>query len=351
LGLHLRIGPITAIKNHSPAAEAGFQVGDQILSVNGEPIGDPMRLPDQVRRLVGQSVAIEVQRGEQRTTLHVTPREPDSVQLDFGPQRPVGIESLGVAFMIQNTVAEVVPSSPSEKAGILPGDIVQAVEFIAANDADKKDDLERFGRPRPIELGENNLNWPMVHDQIQLSLPTTIVKLSYQRGDKLRVAEMRTLVADDWFLADRGIPLMFLEEINQASTWPVALKLGYRETLDSMGRVYQFLHRLLTGRLSPKLLSGPASIAQMAGREASESTARLLVFLTLLSANLAVVNFLPIPVLDGGHALFLIYEGIFRRPVNERVAIGLTMLGLCFILGLMLFVIGLDVWRLSGLAG
>ena len=98
-------------------------------------------------------------------------------------------------------------------------------------------------------------------------------------------------------------------------------------------------------------LGGPVSIATMAGMEASESTVRLLVFLTLLMANLAVVNFLPIPVLDGGHAMFLLYEGIFRRPVNERVAFGLTMLGFCFIIGLMLFVLGLDVWRHAGFAG
>ena len=66
----------------------------------------------------------------------------------------------------------------------------------------------------------------------------------------------------------------------------------------------------------------------MAGMEAHAGLPRLLVFLTLLSANLAVINFLPIPVLDGGHAMFLLYEGIFRRPVNERVAFGLTMAGL-----------------------
>jgi len=63
-----------------------------------------------------------------------------------------------------------------------------------------------------------------------------------------------------------------------------------------------------------------------------------------------VVSLLPIPVLDGGHAVFLIYEGIFRKPLNERVAFGLTMLGFCFILGLMLFVLGLDLLRFANLA-
>jgi regulator of sigma E protease len=68
----------------------------------------------------------------------------------------------------------------------------------------------------------------------------------------------------------------------------------------------------------------------------------LLLFLTLLSANLAVLNFLPIPLLDGGHFVFLLYEGIRGKPADERVQEILTYIGLAFILGLMIFVLGLD---------
>ena len=69
-------------------------------------------------------------------------------------------------------------------------------------------------------------------------------------------------------------------------------------------------------------------------------------FLTLLSANLAVINFLPIPLLDGGHMVLLAWEGIRGKPADERVQIVLTYLGLFFILGLMAWVIGLDITRL-----
>ncbi|MEK6249902.1 MAG: site-2 protease family protein, partial [Planctomycetales bacterium] len=89
----------------------------------------------------------------------------------------------------------------------------------------------------------------------------------------------------------------------------------------------------------------PGTIAAAAGITAKQGLATLLVFLTVLSANLAVVNFLPIPVLDGGHMVFLILEGIFRRPVSEKIVIPLTWAGLFLILGLMVFVIGLDVDR------
>ena len=96
-------------------------------------------------------------------------------------------------------------------------------------------------------------------------------------------------------------------------------------------------------------MGGPGMIAVAATSEASQGTSRLLLFLTLLSANLAIVNFLPIPVLDGGHMVFLAYEGLFRRPVSEKVEILLTWGGLFFILGLMIFVSSMDAWRISKL--
>jgi regulator of sigma E protease len=64
----------------------------------------------------------------------------------------------------------------------------------------------------------------------------------------------------------------------------------------------------------------------------------------MLSANLAVLNFLPIPVLDGGHMVFLAYEGIRRKPASEQVQLVLTYIGLVFILSLMIWVVGLDLW-------
>jgi regulator of sigma E protease len=63
----------------------------------------------------------------------------------------------------------------------------------------------------------------------------------------------------------------------------------------------------------------------------------------MLSANLAVINFLPIPLLDGGHMVFLILEGILRRPVSEKVVVAFHYLGFVFIISLMLFVLSLDV--------
>ena len=107
------------------------------------------------------------------------------------------------------------------------------------------------------------------------------------------------------------------------------------------------LRRLVTGRLSPTNLSGPAGIIFAAGSFASEGFPSLLMFLVLLSANLAILNFLPIPALDGGHMLFLAAEGIRGKPVDERLQIRLTIAGVICLLSLMVFATAMDTNRFA----
>ncbi len=134
---------------------------------------------------------------------------------------------------------------------------------------------------------------------------------------------------------------------HQAESAAEACALGWRNTKESLMHVFKFLRKLVTGQISPKNLGGPGTIVVVAGSEAQQGISRLLLFLTLLSANLAIINFLPIPVLDGGHMVFLIYEGIVGKPVNEIWAMRLTVAGLVFILGLMAFVLSLDIYRIA----
>ena len=87
-------------------------------------------------------------------------------------------------------------------------------------------------------------------------------------------------------------------------------------------------------------------IIQVAQNEAAVDVTRLLLFLTMLSANLAILNFLPIPVLDGGHFVFLTIELITRKPVSERIQGSLSVLFLFLLLGFMLFIVSNDILRL-----
>src|SRR5207248_2028957 len=101
-----------------------------------------------------------------------------------------------------------------------------------------------------------------------------------------------------------------------------------------------------SGRISTKSLGGPIEIAAQAF-SAADDWLSFVLFLAVISINLAVVNFLPIPVLDGGHMVFLVYEKLRGRPPSEAVRAVATYVGLAMILGLMVFVFYQDLMRLE----
>jgi regulator of sigma E protease len=177
-------------------------------------------------------------------------------------------------------------------------------------------------------------------------LPGTRVELTWQRQKESHTALIEPAAAADWFNPDRGFRFRPLYEIERAATYGEAVRLGADETVNATLVVYRFLQKLGT-QVSPRALGGPIAIFKVAQSAAEQGTADLLVFLTLLSANLAVINFLPIPLLDGGHMVLLAWEGIRGKPADERIQIALTYIGLAFILGLMFWVISLDLGLIS----
>jgi regulator of sigma E protease len=97
------------------------------------------------------------------------------------------------------------------------------------------------------------------------------------------------------------------------------------------------------GQIASDQVGGPIRIFQVAGLEAERGVSTQLLFLTMLSMNLAVLNFLPIPVLDGGHMVFLVCEAIMGRRVNEELEMRLTLVGGLMLLALMVFVFFNDI--------
>src|SRR5207237_2444121 len=103
-------------------------------------------------------------------------------------------------------------------------------------------------------------------------------------------------------------------------------------------RIYLSLRSMMTSRISPKQIGGPIEIAKQAFA-AAEDIWVFLLFMGMISVNLAVVNFLPIPLLDGGHMVFLIYEKLRGRPASEQVRTIAAYIGLALLLALMIYVI------------
>jgi regulator of sigma E protease len=115
---------------------------------------------------------------------------------------------------------------------------------------------------------------------------------------------------------------------------------GYR----TLFQIYFTLRNLFGGRLPVEEIHGPIGIAKVAYEIAQMGWPRLMMFLGFLSINLAVLNFLPIPVLDGGHMVFLIWEAVTRKRPSERVMVAATYCGFAFVIGLMVFVFYLDIF-------
>jgi len=108
------------------------------------------------------------------------------------------------------------------------------------------------------------------------------------------------------------------------------------------------LKGMIVGDISVRELGGPVVIADASAQAARAGPRYFLWFMAFLSVNLAILNLLPIPVLDGGHLVFLVIEGVRGRPVPKELRLKLTQIGLYLLLALMVFVVFNDVLRLTG---
>ena len=338
LGIVMNAGAVQAVQAGSPAAAAGFRPGDRLVSFNGQPIEDVLALDAQLRHAVGEPVNIEVARdGAEPATLAVVPREVTWIEEPRWPASPVAISALGLAVAVETTIAAVETGSPAEAAGVKPGEKVIRARFIEPGEAANPEDAG-------LELSERSPSWPYCVAVLQQVAPGTRVQLVIEGADGLaRDVELDPAAEVDRFVVDRGLVFKPVYKLVKAGSVGAALASGGRKAMEDLSLVYRFLGKLTSSQISPRLLGGPIEIAKQAGRSAEEGFSRLLLFLTMLSANLAVVNFLPIPVLDGGHMVFLLYELVRGKPPSENVVAALSYLGLALILTLMMFVFGLDL--------
>jgi regulator of sigma E protease len=346
LGLVMKMGEIAAVQAGSPAVAAGIRPGDLILKVDGQPVADPLKLPEQLNKAAGKIVKLTVQRKAETLVVPIQARQP----IEFSPpdtgDSPIDIASLGIAYRVLNQVDHVIKGSPAAKAGIAPEDVIVQAKLIPPG----KEILRKLEFEQPeidIPFNETNRNWPFLLRDLQVTLPGTRVELTVARSGQQQTAILQPVEDSEWYNPERGFFFEPMSFERKAEGFVDAVALGGQATLDEVTVVFRTVRALGTNQISPRKLGGPWLIIKTALAYADQGYSALLIFLTMLSANLAVLNFLPIPVLDGGHIVFLAYEGIRGKPANERVQVVLTYMGLIFILGLMVWVCGLDFGLIS----
>jgi regulator of sigma E protease len=355
LGLWLDVGKIVAVQANSPAAEAKLQVDDKIIRINNESLGkdiNTLRLPDVLSDLHGQAVKITVARqvkgGElKEVDLEITPRlAPGWTEPPMSTDSPLSVPAIGVAFHIVPIVLKVEPGSPAD-GKIQVGERIRSLEFIRAEASDP----DRYANPLVVadELKDVKQEgfYTTAFWRLQ-ELPNRTVKLVVVNRDgkdpREVIIEPTAEGFGDWNSPDRGF--VFDEDwITLKADGPAeAVNLGMTHTRNSVTDIYLTLRNVFTGDVSLKELHGPVMIAKVAYAAASQGVADLSLFLGLLSVNLAVINFLPIPVLDGGHMVFLLWEAVTRRKPSERVLVTAQYFGMAFVLGLMALVLFLDLF-------
>jgi len=123
-----------------------------------------------------------------------------------------------------------------------------------------------------------------------------------------------------------------------------SIKLGFTSTQKVIGLMVEGLQRIITGKASAEV-SGPIGVAQMAGEVAAEGLLPLLNFVAFLSINLGVINLLPLPALDGGHFILLLYEGLRGKPLGAKAMHNIQTIGIAIILAITIFSTFKDITR------
>jgi regulator of sigma E protease len=242
---------------------------------------------------------------------------------------------------LTSSVLSVADKSPAAKAGINKDDKLKSMK-IELNDSLLKEIMGVAELKIPFDNdGEKNMVYALW--QVQ-QLPGSKVHLLVEgRGD---IEQSMTAIptAEDYYLPKRGVLLLPQSIILKGETWGEAFSMAAHHTWSNALDIYLTLRSLFTGDLSIFNLRGPVGIAQVAFQVSKQGPSKLLLFLGFLSINLAVLNFLPIPVLDGGHMVFLIWEGVTRKPPSETVHKFAQACGLLIVVGLMITVIILDIF-------
>ncbi|MCA9238737.1 MAG: site-2 protease family protein, partial [Planctomycetales bacterium] len=344
LGAVMAMGPITAVQPGSPGAEAGLKAGDLITAINDRPVGaapagernwDPSTLPQLIRNETGD-LKVTVQRGEEQLELTVAPREVTWFEVPGSLGSPMPLAGLGVTYQIRPEVVSLVEGSPAAEE-LQVGDVVTSFLVIPPEGVKK----EMKG---PVTIDEEHQNWPHFIGYFLQRWPLdSKVRLTVKRGEQEREVTLGLMPAEGVYLDERGFNFMPLTRIRQGKSFGEVVYLGADRLWSDLTGIFRVLQRIGSDQVPMKTVSGPIGILYFAYQIAHENFVRFLLFLTMLSANLAVLNFLPIPVLDGGHMVFLTYEGLRGRPANERVTMLLHMAGLFFLLTLMVLAISNDV--------
>jgi regulator of sigma E protease len=300
---------VGAVDSDSVAVKAGIQVGDRILSVNGEPTPTWDALMLEVLPKANRELTIEVERNGQEREVRVTPASVGKYEAG----------SLGILPAIRPQVLEVHAGRPAEAAGFKKGDVLLGV--------DGQRGLDRDGLIKYIQKhGEQPI-------QFEVERAGKIEQLSVTPEGAAGGSKV-------------GLSISAYEVTRIDPTWPQAFKMSLAQNWDNTRLIGKTLKGLFTRETPVSQLMGPLSIAELSGSAAELGWIKLLELMGVISLQLALLNLMPVPVLDGGQIAILALEGVARRDMSVKVKEYFAMAGAAVIVALMVTVLYNDIARM-----
>lgn len=299
---------IGVVEKGSAGEKAGLQPGDRILRVDdrGVPTWDDLLFA--VSGKARREVTLLVDRAGESRPISVVPTAVGKYE----------VGDLGVFPLTHPRVRKVNVGDPADKAGIRPGDVV-----LQVND-------------RPISFAHQ------LSEEIGKHASQPIVVLVQRDG---HTEEIHVTPVQRGSLGVIGIAIS--DEVKRIEPGPLeALKMSVVQNWENAALIFKTLGGLFTGETSPKQLMGPVGIAQLSGESAQNGLVPLLGLMAMISLNLGLLNLMPIPVLDGGHILIILLEGIARRSFSTRVKERMLLAGFVLLMLLMVTVIYNDLTRI-----
>ena len=312
------------------AARAGFQSGDRIQSVNSTPVEDWGSAQTEIAlNLEAGKVAVAVQTASGTQTV----RTIDAAGTEEAGKIAKNQGYIGLMpFKITTVIGGIEKGSPADKAGLKTGDKLTAADGKPITSWQEWANLTRQSPGRKIALTYERDGQARTAD----IRPDTV-----ERSDKTLIGRVGLLPQSDkaW---DRQIRRNYRPSVIRA------FGMGWEKTVFHSWTTVKFFGKLISGNASASHISGPLTIADIAGQSAELGLQSYLEFLALVSISLGVLNLLPVPVLDGGHLVFYTAEWIRGKPLGERI----QNIGLRFGLALMMLMMAIaffnDITRLLG---
>lgn len=311
----------------SPAAVAGLQTGDLVVSVDGLRVSHWEDLERAVASSSGRPLRLAVARGGTTREATATPRLTEVRDPVFKDARQTW--EIGAGPQLLPQIGSVNGGSPAEKAGLKPGDVVVAV---AGQPVFTPEELMQAIQKRPGQTFESTVE--REGRRIPLTVTANAVKEKTPSGEDVEVGRI-------------GVGIV-TKTVNYEPYPPhVAVWNGTVKTWDMTALTAKGLWKIVSRQIDSSNIGGPIQIASEAGRQAKEGPASLALFTAIISVNLALLNLLPVPMLDGGHLFFFVIEAIMGRPLSLRKREAAQQLGFVLLMLLMVYALYNDLVRID----